>query len=129
MKRQEPSEIERLRADIVKRLRNFAATDMVAALREEAAAEIEWLQAELELAEAEIEHMTTKWSNNDAAHRHAAHALEDFCKLRAQLGEREQDLWHSLSHHLRHAVYRTGEGARHRTYPDEVAKPGVGVPP
>jgi hypothetical protein len=62
----------------------------------------------------------TKWTNNDAAHRHATHAMEDFCVLRERLGQREQDLWHSLSHHLRHAVFRTGVGAQHRTYPEEV---------
>jgi chromosome segregation ATPase len=42
--------------DIVARLRNFGATDMVPVLREEAAAEIERLRAELELAETEIEY-------------------------------------------------------------------------
>jgi hypothetical protein len=37
------------------------------------------------------------------AHRHAVHAFEDFAALRLT-GE----LAHSLSHHLRHAVYRLG---------------------
>jgi hypothetical protein len=40
------------------------------------------------------------------AHRHAYHAFEDFERLRR---ERDNDaLWHSLSHHLRHVVFRTG---------------------
>jgi hypothetical protein len=37
-------------------------------------------------------------------HRHAVHALEDFQHLREQRDNEE--LWHSLSHHLRHVVYR-----------------------
>lgn len=51
-------------------------------------------------------------------HRHAVHALEDFRALRARLGKRERQLWHSLSHHLRHAVFHTGEGARYRVIPE-----------
>ena len=51
-------------------------------------------------------------------HRHAVHALEDFRTLRARLGKRERQLWHSLSHHLRHAVFHTGEGARYRVIPE-----------
>lgn len=39
-------------------------------------------------------------------HRHAAHALEDFERLRRR--RNDEKLWHSLSHHLRHAVFRTG---------------------
>lgn len=39
------------------------------------------------------------------AHRHAVHAFEDFELLRRGGGE---ELWHSLSHHLRHVVFRTG---------------------
>jgi hypothetical protein len=50
------------------------------------------------------------WTNNDSIHRHACHAYEDFRALRKL---REVDpieaakLWHSISHHLRHAVYRS----------------------
>ena len=45
------------------------------------------------------------WTNQDAMHRHAYHAWEDFRRLRKDRGNEE--LWHSLSHHLRHAVFRT----------------------
>jgi hypothetical protein len=38
------------------------------------------------------------------AARHARHALEDFQQLRHEPANEE--LWHSLSHHLRHAEYR-----------------------
>jgi phage replication-related protein YjqB (UPF0714/DUF867 family) len=48
------------------------------------------------------------WTNHDAIHRHAFHAYEDFNRLRKLLGGRETELWHSMSHHLRHAVYRSG---------------------
>ena len=43
-------------------------------------------------------------------HRHAVHAFADFRRLRRlknNSGEAHR-LWHSLSHHLRHVVYRTG---------------------
>ena len=46
------------------------------------------------------------WSNHDALHRHACHAYEDFRMLRRD--PNNDELWHSLSHHLRHAVYRSG---------------------
>jgi hypothetical protein len=46
------------------------------------------------------------WTNSDALHRHACHAYEDFCALRRKLGG-DDGLWHSLSHHLRHAVHRS----------------------
>jgi hypothetical protein len=46
------------------------------------------------------------WSNHDALHRHACHAYEDFRELRRDPNNVE--LWHSLSHHLRHAVFRSG---------------------
>jgi hypothetical protein len=46
------------------------------------------------------------WNNSDALHRHACHAFEDFRALRKRLGG-DDDLWHSLSHHLRHAVHRS----------------------
>ena len=43
-----------------------------------------------------------RW-NKRAAHRHAVHAWEDFKELGLK-GKRAN----SISHHLRHAVYRTG---------------------
>jgi hypothetical protein len=46
------------------------------------------------------------WTNHDAAHRHVHHAYEDFRRLRKE--RHNEELWHSLSHHLRHAVFRTG---------------------
>lgn len=55
------------------------------------------------------------WSNSDAVHRHACHAYADFRALRKRL-RGDDDLWHSISHHLRHAVFRSGH---------EVAKPRV----
>jgi hypothetical protein len=42
--------------------------------------------------------------NVEHMHRHAVHALEDFQQLRRDPDDKE--LWHSLSHHLRHVVYR-----------------------
>ena len=52
------------------------------------------------------------WTNLDAAHRHAFHALEDFEELRNSLAWatslHERELLHAIGHHLRHAVYRTG---------------------
>jgi hypothetical protein len=47
------------------------------------------------------------WNNHDAIHRHACHAWEDFRALRKRLGG-DDALWHSISHHLRHTVYRSG---------------------
>jgi len=44
--------------------------------------------------------------NRRALHRHARHALEDFEELRRERWN--EKLWHSLSHHLRHSVYRSG---------------------
>jgi len=44
--------------------------------------------------------------NSQHLHRHAHHAFEDFEALRKDPSN--EDLWHSLSHHLRHAVYRSG---------------------
>ena len=47
--------------------------------------------------------------NADHLLRHALHALEDFNKLRERcekLTWHEAALWHSISHHLRHTVYR-----------------------
>lgn len=46
------------------------------------------------------------WTNRDAIHRHACHALDDFRVLRRDVGNDE--LWHSMSHHLRHVVHRSG---------------------
>lgn len=46
------------------------------------------------------------WTNNDAMHRHACHAYEDFRQLRED--RNNEELWHSMSHHLRHTVFRTG---------------------
>lgn len=46
------------------------------------------------------------WTNHDAIHRHACHAYEDFCALRRMIGN-DSPLWHSISHHLRHAVFRS----------------------
>jgi hypothetical protein len=55
------------------------------------------------------------WTNCDSLHRHACHAYEDFRALRRKVGG-DDELWHSLSHHLRHAVYRSGhEVERPRT--------------
>lgn len=45
------------------------------------------------------------WNNHDAIHRHACHAYEDFRALRRDCNNEE--LWHSMSHHLRHAVFRS----------------------
>jgi hypothetical protein len=46
------------------------------------------------------------WTNHDSLHRHACHAYEDFRQLRRD--PTNDELWHSLSHHLRHAVFRSG---------------------
>jgi hypothetical protein len=54
------------------------------------------------------------WNNHDALHRHACHAYEDFRELKRLLEQGEETelwyskLWHSLSHHLRHVVHRSG---------------------
>lgn len=42
--------------------------------------------------------------------RHARHALEDFIDLKHDPDNDE--LWHSLSHHLRHAAYRADKEKR-----------------
>jgi hypothetical protein len=54
------------------------------------------------------------WTNHDAIHRHACHAYEDFQELRRRPWDVK--LWHSMSHHLRHVVYRSSR---------EVEKPRV----
>jgi hypothetical protein len=46
------------------------------------------------------------WNNHDAIHRHACHAYEDFRALRRDRDN--EKLWHSMSHHIRHAVHRSG---------------------
>lgn len=46
------------------------------------------------------------WTNHDAIHRHACHAHADFRALRRD--RNNEALWHALSHHLRHAVFRSG---------------------
>jgi len=54
------------------------------------------------------------WTNHDSIHRHAVHAYEDFRALRKLLQSfciaesNEPELWHSISHHLRHVVHRSG---------------------
>jgi hypothetical protein len=47
--------------------------------------------------------------NRIAAHRHALNALEDFEALRRRTHGLDRGLINSISHHLRHAVYRTGK--------------------
>jgi hypothetical protein len=45
-------------------------------------------------------------------HRHAYCAWEDFCRFRERRGifqGRDADLLHSISHHLRHVVWRTSQ--------------------
>ena len=46
-------------------------------------------------------------TDDDHTHRHAYHAYEDFRALRKRYAT-DDKLWHALSHHLRHAVFRTG---------------------
>jgi hypothetical protein len=46
------------------------------------------------------------WTNHDAIHRHACHAMEDFRALRKD--RNNEALWHAISHHLRHVVFRSG---------------------
>jgi len=49
------------------------------------------------------------WTNADAAHRHAFHALEDLMLIYDRLRDAGFDREvHAIGHHLRHAVYRTG---------------------
>jgi len=52
-----------------------------------------------------------KWTNSDALHRHACHAYEDFRQLRRD--RNNENLWHSMSHHLRHAVHRSSHETGH----------------
>jgi hypothetical protein len=60
--------------------------------------------------------------NAQHLHRHALHALEDFDSVRRLLEESPD--WtheiekriHSLSHHLRHVVYRSGLEVRDRRH-------------
>jgi hypothetical protein len=55
-------------------------------------------------------------NNQFQAHRHAYRAWEDFCDLRERLSLTSygEELLHSISHHLRHAVYRTGKELPHK---------------
>jgi hypothetical protein len=46
-------------------------------------------------------------NNNLHTYRHAWCAWDDFSRLRKKRGN-NCELWHSLSHHLRHVVYRVG---------------------
>jgi hypothetical protein len=46
------------------------------------------------------------WNNHDSIHRHICHAYEDFRALRRD--RNNEALWHSMSHHVRHAVFRSG---------------------
>ena len=52
--------------------------------------------------------------NREHLHRHARHALEDFEAVRHLLEESPEwtheveERIHAISHHLRHAVYRSG---------------------
>jgi len=46
--------------------------------------------------------------NYEHCHRHAWNALSDFNMLRKQMHGVDRELVHSISHHLRHVVYRTG---------------------
>jgi hypothetical protein len=62
------------------------------------------------------------WTNHDSIHRHAVHAYEDFRALRKMLERfyifpEEEELWHSLSHHLRHTVFRSGHEVEHPRMP------------
>ena len=50
-----------------------------------------------------------RWTDEDALHRHCFHAWEDFERLRSDPDHpKNNDLWHSLSHHIRHAAFRSG---------------------
>lgn len=54
--------------------------------------------------------------NLEHLHRHAQHALEDFEALTDLMTLRKhgarEELVHSISHHLRHVVYRSGLESR-----------------
>ena len=52
------------------------------------------------------------WTNHDAIHRHACHAYEDFRELRRD--RNNEALWHAMSHHLRHVVFRSGHETNHK---------------
>jgi hypothetical protein len=56
------------------------------------------------------------WNNHDAIHRHACHAHDDFRALRKDRDNEE--LWHSMSHHLRHVVFRSGHETEHKRVKD-----------
>lgn len=63
------------------------------------------------------------WTNHDSIHRHAAHAYEDFRALRKD--RNNEALWHALSHHLRHVVFRSGHEVEHPRMP-QVRRAHVG---
>ena len=48
-----------------------------------------------------------RWTNERALHRHSHHAWDDFAALREREGG-DDPLWHSLAHHLRHVLHRSG---------------------
>jgi hypothetical protein len=52
--------------------------------------------------------VTPDEDNIEHAHRHAWNALSDFEALRRNRHWLDPKLLNSISHHLRHAVYRTG---------------------
>jgi hypothetical protein len=56
--------------------------------------------------------MDNSKENIAQAHDHAYNAWTDFCALRDHVLPShiiEHDLLHSISHHIRHAVWRTGQ--------------------
>jgi hypothetical protein len=55
------------------------------------------------------------WTNHNSIHRHACHAYADFCELRKD--RNNEALWHALSHHLRHTVFRSGHEVEHPRMP------------
>jgi hypothetical protein len=55
------------------------------------------------------------WTNHDSIHRHICHAYEDFRALRRD--RNNEALWHALSHHMRHAVFRSGHEVKHPRMP------------
>lgn len=57
--------------------------------------------------------MTHTKDNTKHLKRHIEKAYEDFRTLRRDRDN--EDLWHSLSHHMRHAVYRSGKHVRRTT--------------
>jgi hypothetical protein len=67
------------------------------------------------------------WTNSDAIHRHACHALEDFERLAYARHVRhdradDRELWHSLSHHLRHVVHRSSHEVADRRVRSKIVR-------